>query len=162
MLSITGSWPELRILTPQVAYDEYTAPEQPGRSPDSSGGSVCAQMLQSVLPVKIAARAGANYRQWSGNKVSEGPFPLARFICPTTTGPALTPASRNDLRIFQLRLEQGRGCVQPGRALALVIGTALLGLRRGGSGRRIQRHGERWMCWFTEKGPRGKETHHEP
>ncbi len=79
-----------------MAYDEYTAPEQPGPVAGFLWVEACVRtMLQSVPPEKLLLGLALYYRQWSGNKVSEGPFPLARFMASKwSTGLALDASHR--------------------------------------------------------------------
>lgn len=64
-----------------MTYDEYTAPDQPG--PVAGFAWVEASVrkaLEWVPAQKLRLGLALYYRHWSGPKVSEGPFPVARVL----------------------------------------------------------------------------------
>lgn len=64
-----------------MTYDEYTAPDQPG--PVAGFAWVEASVrktLEWVPAQKLRLGLALYYRHWSGAKVTEGPFPVARVL----------------------------------------------------------------------------------
>lgn len=64
-----------------MSYDEYTAPDQPGPVAGIAWVEACVRkMLESVPAQKLRLGLALYYRHWSGPKVTEGPFPVARVL----------------------------------------------------------------------------------
>lgn len=64
-----------------MTYDEYTAPDQPGPVAGFAWVEACVRKTLEWVPAqKIRLGLAFYYRHWSGAKVTEGPFPVARVL----------------------------------------------------------------------------------
>lgn len=64
-----------------MAYDEYTAPDQPGPVAGFAWVEACVRKTLELVPApKVRLGLALYYRHWSGPKVTEGPFPVARVL----------------------------------------------------------------------------------
>jgi spore germination protein YaaH len=64
-----------------MSYDEYTAPDQPGPVAGIAWVEACVRKTLEWVPAqKLRLGLALYYRHWSGAKVTEGPFPVARVL----------------------------------------------------------------------------------
>ena len=64
-----------------MTYDEYTAPDQPGPVAGFAWVDAAVRKALEWVPAqKLRLGLALYYRHWSGAKVTEGPFPVARVL----------------------------------------------------------------------------------
>jgi spore germination protein YaaH len=86
-----------------MSYDEYTAPEQPGPVAGIAWVEASVRKTLEWVPAqKLRLGLALYYRHWSGAKVSEGPFPVARVLA-AKSGVKMSPSTTHRELTFEYR-----------------------------------------------------------
>jgi spore germination protein YaaH len=109
-----------------MSYDEYTAPDQPGPVAGLAWVEACVRKaLESVPAQKLRLGLALYHRHWSGPKVTEGPFPVARVLA-AKSGVKMSTSTTHKEITFEYRegavrhVVWGSDAASLGQRLALV------------------------------------------